>query len=505
MRIAGAALNQTPLDWERNSQNIRTALALARQEKADVLLLPEMCLTGYGCEDLFLAEWVSTAAWNELEKLLPYTNGLTVCLGLPFALDGHVYNGVCVVRNGQVLGVTLKQNLALDGVHYEPRWFRAWPAHTVVSVKKGNHTFAAGDVIYTLPGVTIGFEICEDAWRTERPASALCERGVSLILNPSASHFAMEKSASRQELVRQSSEKFTCVYLYVNLLGNEAGRMIYDGDIILAAHGKLLLTDLRLTFQPVQLRWADVDMANPLATPAHLAPEPERNEELARAAALALYNYLTKSKAKGFVLSLSGGADSACCAVLVSEMVKRTIRELGWEAWCAALHWNPETITPEQAVARLLTCTYQATENSSPATRQAAETLAQSIGARFFHWSIDQEVAGYTAKIEQALERKLDWTTDDIALQNIQARSRSPVVWLLANVLQSILLTTSNRSEGSVGYATMDGDTSGSLAPIAGLDKPFIRQWLKWAEKSVRLYGPSGDKPTRAHGRASTA
>ena len=94
-----------------------------------------------------------------------------------------------------------------------------------------------------------------------------------------------------------------------------------------------------------------------------------------------------------------------------------------------------------------------------------------------------------TSIIENAIERKLTWQTDDITLQNIQARTRSPIIWMLANIRRAVLLTTSNRSEGDVGYATMDGDTSGSLSPIAGLSKVFILQWLKWAEKALDHHG----------------
>jgi NAD+ synthase (glutamine-hydrolysing) len=94
-------------------------------------------------------------------------------------------------------------------------------------------------------------------------------------------------------------------------------------------------------------------------------------------------------------------------------------------------------------------------------------------------------VESYQQKIENAIERKLTWESDDVSLQNIQARARSPIIWLLANIRRAVLLTTSNRSEGDVGYATMDGDTSGSLAPIAGLSKPFILQWLRWAENTL--------------------
>src|SRR5262249_55112132 len=141
-------------------------------------------------------------------------------------------------------------------------------------------------------------------------------------------------------------------------------------------------------------------------------------------------------------------------------------------------HW-------QKAMPAILTCAYQGTRNSSGHTFDAAESLARSLNAGFHHWTIDDEVSSYTQKIETAVGRTLTWETDDVTLQNIQARSRSPIIWMLANINRAVLLTTSNRSEGDVGYATMDGDTSGSFAPIAGLSKVFLLQWLKWAEKTL--------------------
>src|SRR5690606_6715289 len=140
---------------------------------------------------------------------------------------------------------------------------------------------------------------------------------------------------------------------------------------------------------------------------------------------------------------------------------------------------------------QLLTCVYQSTSNSSERTFNAARELAESIGAQFHHWGIDEEVSTYTGKVEKAIGRELTWQTDDISLQNIQARARSPIIWMLANIQGAILITTSNRSEGDVGYATMDGDTSGSLAPIAGLTKTFLLKWLKWAEEHLGHTGLS--------------
>ncbi|MCW5910736.1 MAG: NAD(+) synthase [Cyclobacteriaceae bacterium] len=491
VRIGGATVNQTPLDWAGNKMHIVDAIEAARAEQVKLLCFPELSITGYGCEDLFLSDWLSEKAWQTLLEIIPHTQDITVCVGLPLRMDGITYNGACVIHDQKILGIALKQNLARDGVHYEPRWFDAWKPDTVIEVTCNPYTFPVGDLVFELHGIKFGFEICEDAWRKEkRPGYRLAQRGVNLILNPSASHFAMGKSQLReQEVVMDGSRMFTCAYLFVNLLGNEAGRMIYDGDIIFVLNGAIIQLNNRLSLKPFNLLWCDVDFINPEKTKRHTLTDSKiKNEEFIKATSLALFDYLRKSRAKGYVLSLSGGADSSLCAVLVSEMVKRGMQELGAEKFCAELNL-PLTASPKEITGKLLTCAYQGTKNSSEATFTSSQQLAQSIGAKFYHWTIDDEVESYESKIEKVLGRPLTWEQDDIARQNIQARSRSPIIWLLANIRQAVLLTTSNRSEGDVGYATMDGDTSGSLAPIAGIDKPFILQWLKWAEKELGYTG----------------
>ncbi len=499
IRIAGATLNQTPFDWEGNLQHIKDAIEKARCLKADLLILPELCITGYGCEDWFLSDWLSEKAAGKLIELLPYSQYITVCVGFPLRYEGHTYNAVGVLHNGRLLGITLKQNLARDGVHYEPRWFRAWRAGEVISLKLGETTVQAGDVIYELNGIRLGFEICEDAWIRNRPAISLHQRHVHIIANPSASHFALGKSVSREELVIKSSEQFNCVYVYANLLGNEAGRMIYDGDILIAQQGRLLAQNHRLQLKAVNVLCCEVDIEHAEQSESHpLTDNKERNEELTRAVTLALYDYLRKSRSRGFVLSLSGGADSAACAVMVAEMVKRVSETLGVEVFQQILQ-NHDLKCAEDVMPHILACAYQSTYNSSPHTEHAARMLATSLGATFYSWSVQPEVDSYTRKIEQAVKISLNWENNDIVLQNIQARARSPVIWMLANLRNSILLTTSNRSEGDVGYTTMDGDTSGSLAPVSGLDKPTILNWLKWAELNLGysgLQGVNSLKPT---------
>ncbi len=178
-------------------------------------------------------------------------------------------------------------------------------------------------------------------------------------------------------------------------------------------------------------------------------------------------------------------------------MAEMAVAELGAEGFLKALSHMPAlagTSTAKDRVRGLLHCVYQATRNSSRATRSAATSLADALGAEMSCLEIDELVDGYIACIETALQRKLAWKSDDVALQNIQARVRAPGVWLLANVKNALLLATSNRSEAAVGYTTMDGDTCGGLSPIAGIDKAFLLQWLRWLETE----GPSDLHPIAA-------
>jgi len=138
-------------------------------------------------------------------------------------------------------------------------------------------------------------------------------------------------------------------------------------------------------------------------------------------------------------------------------------------------------------VKKLLSCVYQATRNSGEVTRFAASSVASAVGAEFLEWNVDALVDGYIDIVSQAVGRELNWEQDDVAMQNIQARARGPGAWLLANLRGSLLLATSNRSEAAVGYATMDGDTCGGLAPITGIDKAYLLEWLRWMEQTGPL------------------
>jgi NAD+ synthase (glutamine-hydrolysing) len=488
IKIAAATLNQTPLDWTGNLKRIIAGIEEAKRSNAEMVCFPELTITGYGSEDLFLSYWYPKKALSQLSLLLPHCQGITVVVGLPIRIQDKVYNTVAVIENAIIKGFVAKQFMAIDGVHYEFRWFSPWQANKLIEFEFDGKTYPFGDQTFYIKDIHFGFEICEDAWRgSVRPGYRLHERKVDLIFNPSASHFAMGKTQERKNLIENSSSIFDCYYCYINLLGNESGRMIFDGEVMLAKSGKLIARNGLLSYQDVQVMTFELKPEIQ-----EIAPIQSKEEEFVQATSLGLFDYLRKSKSRGFVLSLSGGADSSTVAILVSEMVKRGVAELGLENFLNKSGINLKISTSEpikEIIGQLLTTAYQGTENSSKDTLESARFLAESIGATFYHWNIDEEVASYTGKIEKAIGRKLTWEKDDITLQNIQARTRSPIIWMLANLNNALLLATSNRSEGDVGYTTMDGDTSGSISPIAAVDKYFILHWLRWAEKNLNQPG----------------
>jgi len=181
----------------------------------------------------------------------------------------------------------------------------------------------------------------------------------------------------------------------------------------------------------------------------------------------------------------------------VRMMADLAVNELGVEGMKAKLGYFQDIQSVDsvpELMSRLLLTVYQATDNSSDTTRNAAESLAHALDAEFWAVNVDPIVGQYTDLVESQLGRQLEWETDDIALQNIQARVRAPSVWMATNVRGALLLSTSNRSEAAVGYATMDGDTCGGVSPIAGIDKAFLRQWLRWLQTD----GPIGLEPIPA-------
>ncbi len=518
LKVAAGTINTTPLAWESNRRIILEAIEEARRQEVSLLCLPELCITGYGCDDAFYSHNTTSQAIESLLEIVPHTSGMVVAVGLPLRFNNKIYNTACLIVNKHITGFVCKQHLPNYGVFYEDRWFHRWPAGARDEVKIAGFGYPIGDLVFDLSGVRVGFEICEDAWVAQRPGRAHFERGVDIILNPSASPFTFHKFMTRERFVIDGSRSFSCSYVYTNLLGNESGRLIFDGDAMIASEGALLASSPRFGYADyyitsavidtdlTRLSHAQIKSSIPAgnwkvvdtfswqeAPPTYQTPELEpferggylKEEEFARAVSLALFDYLRKSRSQGFTISLSGGADSCACVALCGLMIRLADESIGLEAFKQKLSFikkiQGET-TVEGIAKQLIHSIYQGTENSSTNTYESAQSLAESIGATFHNININGLVETYKGLIEQQIGRDLTWEQDDIPLQNIQARVRAPSVWLLTNLYGHLLLATSNRSEVSVGYCTMDGDTAGSISPIAGIDKYWLRHWLVWLE-----------------------
>lgn len=508
INVAAGALNQIPLDWDGNLSRIKQAIKMAEDAGVSLLCLPELCVTGYGCEDAFFSDYVHRKSMEMVTNLIDSEFKISYCVGFPLYYNRAIYNAVAFITPASAYLIP-KQNLCADGVHYEPRWFKPWPA----GLK--DEALQLGDQVIEMDGVRIGFEICEDAWVAKRPGISLSERGVDIIMNPSASHFAFGKHEIRRSFVIEGSRAFRCAYIYANLLGNESGRIIFDGDTFIASGGKMIVEGPRFSFQDVVVTCATIDVqenktaqvqnnsykssgSNILNAGTALITSDKipngkailgtnktyrsynKEDEFSEAVALGLFDYVRKSHSSGFVVSLSGGADSSAVCVLISSMYDLANKELGpYEV--------PKKIGFERN--HLLTCVYQGANNSSTETLESARRLANSLGAVFMNWDISNIVSEYTELVEDWINRKLTWDEDDVTLQNIQARVRSPGAWMIANIKNALFLTTSNRSEAAVGYCTLDGDTSGGLSPIAGIDKAFLLRWIGYMYKEKGYYG----------------
>ncbi len=523
LTVSAATINPIPLDLEGNSALILKCIEEACNAGSDLVLLPELSLTGYGCEDMFYVQDFLQAAPLYLKKIMEkMPSGIFASVGLPVQINGQIYNGCALFDHNKIYGITCKQHLARTGIHYENRWFTPWKSDLVVEINNllpdQTAPIPAGDICYELQGVRIGYEICEDSWVAHRPGLSLYERGIDLILNPSASHFALGKHETRSRIIAEGSRAFCCGYVYANLLGNEAGRAIYDGDSMIASCGQIVMAAPRLSFKTHAVYTACIDVEanrsnrilssenickdstalinlpgnlknkSKVATPAITIDKEDEHLSAVRAVALGLWDFMRKTYTGGFALSLSGGADSALCAVAVGYAMTQAAVTLGLPSFLTTLkRCGIEVNEPscdisvvdfvkKEVMPKVLITLYQGSDHSGDITRNAAKTLAQDLGATHYEWSISAVVAEYEKMVNSILPEndKLSWEKDDITLQNIQARSRSPGVWMLANRFNKLLIATSNLSEASVGYCTMDGDTSGVISPIAGISKSRI-------------------------------
>jgi NAD+ synthase (glutamine-hydrolysing) len=556
MILTGISINQTALDWEGNTSRILESLefykSIKNKNEKHIILFPELVLSGYGCEDGFLFSSTKKQSWEKLLKIVEASHQISntlICVGTPFYFNGSIFNVIAILYEGEILALIPKSYLAGEGIHYEQRWFTPFKEPwKKIEFPYNNrvYDFYFGQGIIDFFNVRIGVEICEDSWVNRRPAlNYFYDNDVDLILNPAASHFGFGKYEIRKNIAISSSFYYHSYYFSVNLLGNEAGKAIYDGSMILSKNGNILydnskrfsfkdilirsfsieLNDLRNQRERIYSRRNDrnIDLSFPVLKihtsskinkPIFYNQEQENIKqtfssiidyefikefshknhtynnqflEFLEVERLALFDYMRKTYSRGFTVSLSGGADSSLCAILVYQMIRKGIIELGLENFIKKINYNIQlndlqSFDIEKQIQffsnKMLHTIYQKTNQNSEQTFDLANELAKEIYSHHLNINIQNLVDEGLKIFQDATNLKLDWENYDIPLQNIQARIRNPLAWLLANTTGSILLVTSNRSEASVGYTTMDGDSSGGLAPIAGIDKAFILKFL---------------------------
>lgn len=539
--VAAASLNQTVGDWEGNRRRIVAALDAARARGARLVVLPELAVSGYSLGDRVLRPGTTERAWASAKAILPHTTGLITFLGLPIRHKDALYNAVLVVADGRIVGLGAKENLATGDLEYENRWYAGWPRGLVDTwTSPDGDALPLGALVYDAVGIgRFALEVCEDAWKGNRPGSLAALAGATLIVNASASWFVLGKHTMRRRMVAQIADEDVATYVFCSLLGCDDTRMVFDGAVLITQHGEVLadadrfrlgedhvlvdaVIDLDLTArrragmgswrQQVDAATRGeygpmpqvVEIPGDFATDrAPAAPPPywERGTTappVEPTLAWLVRDGLVDAIAPEDVVHLE--LELALCLALHEYLRKTRINGVvlalsgGRDSAMIAvlLHRMHRILNPALPADALrahvhdrFVCVWMETTNSGDVTRTAARAVADEVGARFYATSIQDLYDRNVALVEQAMGIDLDWSkkAHDIPLQNVQARVRGVVAWTIANLHQFLLVTTSNLSEVAVGYCTMDGDTAGGLAPIADVPKSLVGAWLVWAAR----------------------
>ena len=456
---------------------------------------------------------------------------------VPFGLER-----VLVTRAGDVIPKLLRVDTQARDGHERPYVFpEICPSCGGPVALPEGEVVPFGSLLFDADGLgRFGVEVCEDGWKGIRPGSVYALAGAHLVANPSASWFVLGKHRTRRAMVEQISREDHVVYLYTSLLGCDATRLVFDGSVFIAQDGRILEEGDRFVFRdemvfverivdlaglqrarmeegswrqqveglqrgdhgvaptvvvvpgayhthlpaPAEPRYWEPQAANTSVDPSldWLAAEgliprsPTAMDlphlELELALAMALSQYRSKCGIPGFALALSGGRDSAMCALLIARAYRYERPDASEEELAEAMRTG-------------LVTAYMATANSGSATRDAARGLAEELGATYFQAGIQDAVDTHVRLCRDLTGVDLSWAEagHDIPLQNVQARLRGSLIWMVANLQGLLLVSTSNKSEAAVGYATMDGDTSGGISPIADVPKSLVTLWLRWAAR----------------------
>ena len=439
MRLALAQLNSVVGDLDGNRDKISARLAEAREAGADLVLFPELAITGYPPEDLLHRPAFVRAARAVVDQLAPHTRGLTALIGGPEEADGHLYNAAWVVADGAIRTTYRKQLLPNYGVFDEERWFEAGTDFVLLQ---------AGDAV-------VGPTICEDIWFPGPTTSGLAAAGARLLANLSASPFHVGKDRERETMLQTRARENRCVVALCNMVGGQ-DELVFDGhSVVIGPDGTVIA---RAAGFDEALLVVDVDVpssspAQPtLAIPAGaahaellrppLATQLDELEQMRQALELGLRDYIRKNGFGDVVIGLSGGIDSALTAALC-------VGALG-----------ADRVHGVSMPSRY----------SSADTRSDAQAVAESLGIDFREIPIEPVVGAFA----EALAPSFADRPADLTEENLQARARGTLLMGLSNKFGWIVISTGNKSEMSVGYSTLYGDLVGGFALLKDVFKTDV-------------------------------
>lgn len=452
MKIGIAQINTTVGDFQGNKAIIFNAYQRLCRQRANVIIFPELAITGYPPRDLIFTKDFVKESRKALESLLPEIETVPALIGFIDAEEINsttcYFNAAAWCEKGKILYCARKCLLPNDDVFDEPRYF---------------HT-ATEPVIVPFEGLRIGITICKDIWTDKvdqiaahcstHPLSMLAEKKIDLMLNLSASPWHQGKMSIREQQVKSAAQRCHCPVIYCNAVGAN-DELIFDGHSLIADNkGKIVQ---RVTGFKEAFRIIDTDNLSRLE---NSFPPSEQNdiENIYKALVLGVRDYARKSRLNRAILGLSGGIDSAVTAVIAAEAL------------------GTENITGLSLPSTI----------SSQHSRDDAKELAQNIGIRYYQVSIAQTVASAEESLHECFAAE-GVVGKDVTEENLQARSRGMLLMALANKLGALLLTTGNKSELALGYCTLYGDMCGGLGVLSDVLKTNVYALAHWINRDKKV------------------
>jgi NAD+ synthase len=436
LTIALAQLNPTVGAVDANLQKARETLA--KLKDVDLVLFPELYIAGYPPEDLVLRNSFIAACKSACEKLAnEFKDGPAILMGLPWREGKLLHNAVALLNNGKIETVRFKFDLPNYGVFDEKRVFQSGPAPGPISFK----------------GVRIGVPICEDIW-TEETCETLAETGAEILLSPNGSPFEGNKDDVRLNLVLSRVTETGLPLAYLNQIGGQ-DELVFDGASFVINADHSLALQMPMFEEAIAVTEWNRSEKGWACQSGKITQLPEREEETWKACVLGLRDYVLKNRFPGVVLGMSGGIDSAVVATMAVDALGKD------KVHCVML---PYAYTSKDSLVD-------------------AEECAKALGVRYDVVPIKEPVEGFLSALNPMFEGK----NRDVTEENVQSRTRGAILMAISNKFGSMVLTTGNKSEMSVGYATLYGDMNGGFNPIKDVYKTEVYRLAAWRNTISRV------------------